>query len=139
MAVASYFERCMTNCVTTFVEEVTSQEHVISWLIRNKVVSRQYHTWFDWSSRNANRFFSLFGDRFRDYARKIIADDQELESSIHAFMELGRERNRLVHQDFGSFPLDKNTEEIYALYSAATKFVDWFPRIIHDFSQGANE
>ena len=27
-------------------------------LVKNKAVSRQYHTWFDWNSNNANAFFN---------------------------------------------------------------------------------
>jgi hypothetical protein len=49
-------------------------------------------------------------------------------------MELGAERNRLVHTDFGSFSLEKTSEEIYDLYKKALKFVESFPTLLHDFN-----
>lgn len=134
MTVASSFERCLTEAVVGFVEEVTTENHVVVWLVRNKAVSRQYHTWFDWDSRNANKFFSLFGAAFRKYAKTTVDKDNELQSSIRAFLEVGRERNRLVHQDFGNFTLEKTSEEIYELYSCATRFVEWFLSTIREFS-----
>ena len=95
-------------------------------------------TWFDWEKKNANSFFGLFGVAFRDRMKAVVAEDNELESSIRSFLEVGRERNRLVHQDFASFSLEKTSEEIYALYSAAMKFVEWFPRAIRQFSKEVN-
>ena len=135
MAAASYFERRMTDAVLSFVAEVTAEDHVLFWLVKNKAVSRQYHTWFDWDKRNANSFFGLFGASFRDYMKAEVAADEELESSIRAFLEVGRERNRLVHEDFGSFSLEKTSEETYALYSSAMNFVEWFPRAIKQFCE----
>ena len=55
LAAASHFEQQLTNAVVFFVQEVTSSDHIVTWLIRKRVVERQYHTWFDWNSRNANR------------------------------------------------------------------------------------
>ena len=137
MAAASHFERCMTEAVLHFVARVTREGHVLTWLVKNKVVSRQYHTWFDWQKKNANSFFGLFGDSFLECMKAKVAQDDELESSIQAFLEVGRERNRLVHQDFGNFSLEKTTEEIFSLYRTAMKFVEWFPGALEEFSSEA--
>ena len=51
-----------------------------------------------------------------------------------AFMEIGRDRNRLVHQNFGSFSLEKTSSEIYDAFRLATKFVDWFPDALREYS-----
>ena len=58
-----------------------------------------------------------------------------IEKSIKAFLEVGRERNRLVHQNFGSFTLEKTTEDIYGLYLDAKLFVDKFPEELDSFCQ----
>lgn len=134
MAAASYFERCMTDAVLDFVAESTAEGHVLTHLVRNKVVRRQYHTWFNWEDNNANSFFGLFGAEFRDHVKAVVADDDELASSIRAFLEVGRERNRLVHQDFASLSLEKTSREIYELYLTAMKFVEWFPEAIRQYS-----
>lgn len=135
MTVASSFERRMTDTVINFVREATSEKHVLVWLVRNKAVSRQYHTWFDWNKRNANKFFGLFGPAFRNYAKTIVNEDDDLQSSIRSFLEIGDARNRLVHQDFGSFTIEKTSQEIYDLYSSAEKFVEWFPDTVRRFSE----
>lgn len=135
MAAASHFELRMKDIVLDFVSEVTSESHVLTWLVRNKAVSRQYHTWFNWESKNANSFFGLFGTNFQKCMKDMVGNDNDLESSIRAFMEVGRERNRLVHQDFGVFTLEKTSEEIYQLYAKAMKFIEWFPIAIRQFSK----
>ena len=139
MAAASSFERCLTEIVLEFVKEATSDDHVLVSLVENKAVSRQYHQWFDWRTQNANRFFSLFGKAFKQYAETTVKDNEDLRSSIHAFLEIGRLRNQLVHQDFGSFTLEKTSQEIYDLYSSAEKFVEWFPHVIRQFTEEANQ
>jgi hypothetical protein len=145
MASASYLERRMTEAVLEFVAAATAEDHILTWLVKNKVVSRQYHTWFDWEKKNANNFFGLFGVDFRDSMKKFVDKDVELKASIEAFLEVGRERNRLVHQDFGSFTMEKTSNEIYELYSIAIKFVDWFPVAITNYANrysgnvGAND
>jgi hypothetical protein len=134
MASASYFEQRLTESVIGFVSDVTADDHVLTWLVRNKAVSRQYHTWFDWEQKNANRFFALFGVSFCEHMKKVVKEDDKLARSIQAFLEVGRERNRLVHQDFGSFTMEKTGEEIYALYGTALHFVEWFPQAIKQYS-----
>jgi hypothetical protein len=57
---------------------------------------------------------------------------EELTESIKAFLELGNERNRMVHQDFASFPLDKTLDEIYHLYQKGLFFVENLPRELRD-------
>ena len=137
LTAASYFERRMTETVTSFVDDATKGNLLVAALVRNKAVSRQYHTWFQWEGNNANSFFALFGSDFRDVMKRRLAEDYELGESVRAFLELGRERNRLVHQDFGSFPLEKTTEEIHALYLRALRFVEAVPGALREFDAKA--
>ena len=134
LAAASYFERRLTNGIVDYVAETTSTDHVVRWLVERKAVERQYHTWFDWNKRNANQFFKLFGRAFGDHAKALVDNSEGLSSSVQAFLEIGRDRNRLVHQDFASFPLEKTSEEIYETYRAAREFVEWFPQELRRFS-----
>ena len=133
LAAASYFEYRMSREIVDFVEEVTSKEHVVGWLVKKKAVARQYHTWFDWNARTANQFFGLFGESFSQSAKTIVRDRPNLKKSIEAFLEIGRERNRLVHQNFSTFALEKTAEEIYKTYRLAMEFVDWFPQELRAF------
>ena len=133
LAAASNFEKRLTDGVVAFVEELTSQDHVLAWLVKKRVVARQYHTWFDWDRANANRFFGMFGLSFSRHVQRIIEDDNGLSSSVQSFMEIGRERNRMVHEDFGSFSLEKTSEEIYEAYRNGSIFVDWVPGALRDY------
>ena len=36
-----------------------------------------------------------------------VKAEAQLDESIRAFLEIGRERNRLVHQNYGMFTLEK--------------------------------
>lgn len=134
IASASYYEQRLTEEVNRFVEEVTAKDHVLAHLVKNKAVSRQYHSWFDWEKSNANKFFSLFGTDFRNCMEREVKNDNDLKSSIQAFLEIGLARNRLVHQNFGSYSLEKNSEDVYELHKTAMRFVEWFPSAIRKFS-----
>jgi uncharacterized protein with ParB-like and HNH nuclease domain len=46
---------------------------------------------------------------------------------FRAFLELGNERNRLVHENYATFPMEKTLEEVYALYKKSCLFVDALP------------
>lgn len=127
LAAASYFEHRITNDILEFAREMSNENELLLSFVKNKAVSRQYHSYFDWESANANKFFGLFGDLFSKYIKELLKNDNNLSSSVKAFLEIGRERNRLVHQDFGTFSLEKNSEEIYQLYKSALAFVDTLP------------
>jgi len=134
LASASFFEKELTKGVIDFVIESTYKDHVVAWLVQKNVINQKYHSWFEWDKVNANKFFALFGADFSKEAKSAVKSDNELEKSIRDFMELGLSRNRLVHQDFASFTLEKTSEEIYASYKNALIFVRWFPKFIREFN-----
>jgi hypothetical protein len=98
--------------------------------VRRKGLSRQYHTLFDWDRGNGNPFFALFGETFRLAMEARVKSDLELAESVRAFLELGRERNRLIHQDLGQFVLEKTSGEIFALYGRGARFVEALPELL---------
>lgn len=134
LAVASYFESRLSDEVERLATEEVGEGHVLTWLVRKKAIGRQYHTWFSWDARNVNSFLSMFGPDFKEEAARWIAEDEHLEQSVRAFLEIGRERNRLVHENFGDAPLEKTAADVYGLYESARVFVDWFPGAIRRFS-----
>ena len=133
LSAASYFEDRMTEAVKSFVSSSTNKHPLIISLVSRKAIDRQYHTWFDWNARNANKFFSLFGRDFLQFMKRKIRRDRDLNKSIMSFIEIGRERNRLVHQNFGAFTLEKTSMEIYDLFQGAQRFVDLFPDTFIEF------
>jgi hypothetical protein len=127
LAAASYFERRVCDDILAFVKETSSDNEPLVEFVKNKAISRQYHKFFSWESANANSFFGLFGEAFKTFMADEIQNDEKLAEAIKAFMELGCDRNRLVHQDFGTFTLEKTTEEIYQQYKTALFFVQSIP------------
>lgn len=134
LCVASYFEKRLSDDITDFIHEVTGKNAAAVEFVKNKAIRFQYYTWFAWDARNANKFFSLFGEDFRKYMQSRIKEDQRLDDSVRAFLEIGEERNRLVHQDFGSFSLEKTTSEIYQLYETAEIFVEIIPSVLREYA-----
>jgi hypothetical protein len=127
LAAASHFEHRVTTVVTDFVREASRGSVLVEKFVRNKAIARQYHTWFKWDENNANQFFGFFGEEFKTAMATRVKSCEDLKSSVKAFLELGNERNKLVHQDFASFALEKDLDEIYALYKGSLLFVEDFP------------
>ena len=100
---------------------------LVEQFVRNKAVARQFHTWFEWGALNANQFFGLFGTDFKTEMSKQVKASEGMQESIRAFLEVGNERNKLVHQDFATFSMEKTLEEIYSLYKKALTFVEALP------------
>jgi coenzyme F420-reducing hydrogenase alpha subunit len=125
LSAASYFEEEICKMVQEFVERATQNDKYIVALVKKKAIERQYHTYFQWDGNNANTFFSLFGEEFKEKLKKEIDTDEILKSSVKAFLELGATRNKLVHLNFASYPLDKTAEEIFTLYKTALVFINF--------------
>ena len=125
LSAASYFEDEIKDIILSFVDENSNDNSMIKSFVKNKAVERQYHRYFDWSAKNANKFFSLFGEEFKKRASGDVKDNSELEESIRAFLEIGNLRNELVHGNFAVFPIEKTVEEIYELYRSAHQFIDY--------------
>ena len=130
LSAASYFEREMIESLTEFTREVVRDDHVLVAVVVGRVIERQYHTWFDWKASNVNQFLRMFGATFAEQTREVIRLDEGLSESVRGFLEIGRERNRVVHQDFVSFRMEKTSEEIYDTYIGARRFVEWFRTVL---------
>ncbi|MBE7122992.1 HEPN domain-containing protein [Bacillus cereus] len=122
LSVASFFEKEVTDLVVNFISKKTEDNDLIVSFVSNKAVSRQYHTYFDWKGNNANQFFGLFGSNFKKEIEKEIKG-KELEPAVKAFLELGGLRNNMVHQNTGTYNIEKTTKEIYELYKIAVSFL----------------
>ena len=56
--------------------------------MKNKAIERQYHTYFSWKEKNANAFFGLFGESFKNEVTIEINQSEPLKLSMKGFMEL---------------------------------------------------
>ena len=134
IATASHFERELTELVSKMAHAHSAGSQLVAEFIQNKAIKRQYHTYFDWNARNANSFFGLFGKEFRAHMTSLVSSDTNLRQSIVAFLELGRDRNLLVHEDFANFNLEKTRDEIFQRYVDARLFVSSLKSAFDEFA-----
>ncbi len=139
LAAASYFEDRVCNCVLEHVRLRANGSSLVENFVRNKAVARQYHSWFVWEANNANHFFGLFGSEFRTSMALRVRASPDLQASIKAFLELGNERNRLVHQNYATFQMEKTLDEVYALYKASSLFIDALPLVFTEGDSGTSD
>lgn len=132
LASASYFEQRICSSVIGFVRERAGGSVLVESFVRNKAISRQYHTWFKWDEPNANQFYGYFGSNFKAAMIAKVKDSDELKISVQAFLEVGNERNKLVHQDYATFLLEKTLDEIYGLFRRANYFVEYLPQALRE-------
>ena len=138
LSAASYFESVIKDILIEFFNEMTGQSEIVVSFIENKAIERQYHTFFHWGTNNANTFFSLFGEGFKEFMKAEVRDNKQLDEAIKAFLKLGDDRNRLVHQNFASIALETTAEEIYQLYRTASFFIEILPKKLREYSQRAD-
>jgi hypothetical protein len=139
LSAASYFEDELRTILARFVDEKSNSNTLLTNFVRNKAISRQYHTFFDWRGNNANTFFSLFGDEFKRSVNEDIKTDAELAGAIKDFLDLGNTRNELAHLNFANIELNKTAEEVYRQFRQARKFVSFIDEKLHDFQDDTKE
>lgn len=135
LSAASYFEHEICRMIQSFIERKAQNDECVISIVKQKAIERQYHTYFswkDWEKGNANSFFALFGDSFKDKRSQEIKADENLKSAVRAFLELGNERNKLVHQNFADCAIEKTAQEVYNLYQEAVVFIEFLDNHFND-------
>jgi len=127
LIMANYLENEVRALIQRLIRKKSGSELVYSFLSNS--MERQYHTYFDWEKRNANRFFSLFGERFKNEAVKDVASNDKLEEGIVAFLEIGNTRNILMHENLYGVDIgNKTAKEFYESFKNATLFTDYLAK-----------
>lgn len=128
LSCASYYESQLQDIIKKFVEIHSTDERVLCFLT-NKAISRQYHTYFSWEANNINSFLGLFGNEFKSKISVEIKASPDLSKYVSAFLIIGNERNKMVHENFLSYPLEKTFQELESLNQYALKFLDYIRHI----------
>ena len=127
ISAASYYEHRMTEVLVGLYEsDSNGGPTALAEFVRNQAIGRRYAQLFDWNRNNANGFFSSFGSGFRAYMEQRVRNDQDLDESIKAFLELGKFRNIMIHGNYMNSPLDKTIDEVFELCQKANIFVEGF-------------
>jgi RiboL-PSP-HEPN len=124
LAAASFLEERVCALLLEFVDVRTGGCIELRSLVEIKAVKRQYHSLFEWDQPNGfNKFFSLFGPEFKNAVITEIAEDPGLRRAAREFIEIGSLRNKIVHQNYATFVVDKSADEIFMLFEGAIQFV----------------
>lgn len=123
LAIASSFEHEITGIVAEIPRIHAQGNPIMVGLVEQRVIPRQYHTYFDWDKKNANKFFAMFGAEYAELAKAQVAADAALDQAVKDFLTLGDTRNRLVHLDYVNFDIEKSPDDIIAMYRSAQRFI----------------
>lgn len=130
LSAASYFESRISKLISEYAEKASGSDKRIVNLIQTKVIERQYHTLFDWKTNNTNAFWKLFGELTKKNVRKQIDGNEELKVAEQSFMDLGRQRNLLVHENFAESDVNITVDEIYGKYLKACDFISLIETVL---------
>ncbi len=124
VATASFFEDFLTQIVLNYIERNAKDQTVVEFC-RIAAIEQKYHSWFDWKTSTATKFFSLFGEATKIKAAKRLKEDPELAASVAAFMFLGSQRNLIVHRNMLAYTLSDTSDEIITKARLALRFVNY--------------
>ncbi len=135
LAIASYFEKYITDLLKQFFSIQSNNNPLLLDYIIRTTLDRKYHTLFIWDAgkrSGINPLMKIFGDDFKKRFDELIRSDKDLESAILEFLELGNKRNELVHENFIDYLLQYSPQEIYVKFTRAVYFVDTLERQLNE-------
>lgn len=123
LSAASYFE----HRIVAAIENLTSRlgDERVTTLVRNKAIKRQYHTYFAWDDRRLGPFRTMFGDAVADTLKNRAGEDEAFRTAQEAFLEIGHQRNLIVHGNFATYSLPGTIDEWLETYDRAEGFVSF--------------
>jgi hypothetical protein len=65
LAIASYFEHEMSDILTEIPAKRSNGDPIVTSMIVRQVISRKYHTYFDWDNLKPGPFWALMGPDFK--------------------------------------------------------------------------
>ena len=131
LSAASFFESKISGMISDYATMATGIDKRIVHLVEAKAIERQYHTLFDWNSGNTNTFWKLFGDETKEKVRDLIGKDEQLKNAELEFLDLGKRRNLLVHENFAEYDVNITVNEIYQKYKIACDFVEFMSKVLN--------
>lgn len=92
--------------------------------IATNVLKRGYHSLFDWNANTASKLFSAFGSEAKDRSKEYSRMNSTFSEGQQAFMQLGRLRNELVHNDYASRSVSVTPDDVHDMYLKAREFIN---------------
>ena len=120
VATANFFEKYICDLI---IKIFCERESLFSEFVSNQALERKYHSMFSWKESNANSFYGLFGEGFREHMKSLLKTNSEMKDNEKEFMFLGRARNEIVHKGISMYNLNKTAQEINVIFEKSIKFI----------------
>ncbi|WP_023270162.1 HEPN domain-containing protein [Acinetobacter gyllenbergii] len=120
VAAANFFEKYICDLIIlTFCD----QKSLFSEFISNQALERKYHSMFNWKESNANQFYGLFGETFKEHMKSLLKHNTLMKDNEKEFMFLGKVRNEIVHKGISTYNLNKTASEINTTFEKSILFI----------------
>ncbi|MGJ8757495.1 HEPN domain-containing protein [Acinetobacter sp. HC8-3S] len=106
---SQFFEKYICELIISIF---CDRKSLFSEFISNQALERKYHSMFNWKESNANQFYGLFGDSFKEHMKKLLRNNTTMKDNEKEFMFLGKVRNEIVHKGISTYNLNKTASEI---------------------------
>lgn len=124
LAAGNWLERRTLQAILDVAKSASSQETLV-FLVKRRVLKRQFHTLFDWNSGKVDFFLSHFGPDFKKEAQEAAKQNEEVLRASLDFMELIGERNTLAHDKRISDEAQFTPEQVRSKFYNAAGWVSW--------------
>ena len=93
LAIASSFEHEIANTIRDIPAVHAASNPIVRGLVEQKVIPRQYHTYFDWEKKNANKFSACLVVDIASSPAQASGQNPILDQAVRD-LALGNTRNR---------------------------------------------
>lgn len=129
---ASWYEERIIEQLNKYFSKVIKLKYLHSLnFIKKAVLDRGYYSLFDWGAYNSsqetaniNSFLSYFGESVKKPAEEYIKNSPRMRKSIHDFLIISEERNRLIHGNVLYASNKYTLDEISKMHDSACYFVN---------------
>jgi len=129
LAAGNWLERRTVQALLSFAGSASSQETLV-FLVKTRVLDRQFHALFDWRSGKVNSFLGKFGPDFKKKVQEAGGNDADVVRGSRDFMILVAERNALAHGNRISDEAQFTPAEVRAKFYNAAGWVSWIGQFL---------
>lgn len=128
---ASYLEYQICAIIEDYYKVKTNNCEQSVLFVKNKAISRQYHTYFNWDAANISTFAGMFGPRFKQRINQLSDASEDFNIEAVAFIRIGKTRNMLAHNNFYFYTESYTTRELRVDFLNAIKLIERIRSELH--------
>lgn len=137
---ASNSERALTAYFEDLLNKQGMKPHVASFC-KKAAFDQRYHTFFDWKQadsdnpeKGVDQFVSKFGPLFKAEHKKQVSASEDLKKGAARFIQIGHQRNEMVHTGFTNYSNAKTHGEIIEDHRLAKQFLEFTMGLIKSYA-----